>query len=183
MIALSLNEAETLAAKAARGAGFAWGQADDLGRAARTLAAEGRDFGAALLQLLHRREDFAAPAPERLALWRAGGPDVAGSRPLCPVLVATWLLDSGLDAVGLTLLNVGLPIWLDALLRPAGLGATCETAQATLSPRTPPSEAGKRAALDSEVWRAVNAYAARTYVPESESSRRRGAGGGRVDDD
>ena len=183
MIALSLNEAETLAAKAARGAGFAWGQADDLGRAARTLAAEGRDFGAPLVELLRRREDFAAPEPERLALWRAGGPDVASVRPLCPVRVAAWLLDSGLDPVGLTLLDVGVPVWLDALLRPAGLGAVREGARATLMRRPQPSEAGQRAAVDAEVWRALNDYAARIYVPESESSRRRGAGGGRVDDE
>ena len=186
MIALSLNEAETLCAKAARGAGYSWGQADEIGRAARTLAAEGRDFGAALLTLLQARESFVAPAPERLALWRAGGPDVGGARPLCPVLAATWLLDVGFDAVGLRLMNIGAPVWLDALLRPAGLGAACDDplfGDATLIRRPPAPETGKRAAVDPEIWRALNDYAARTYVPESESSRRRGAGGGRVDDD
>ena len=180
MIALSLNEAETLSAKAARGAGYAWGQADDIGRAARVIAAEGRDFGAALLMLLQARESFVAPAPQRLALWRAGGPDIAGERPLCPVLVATWLADAGLDAVGLKLMNVGAPVWLDALLRSAGLGAAGD---GTLIRRPQPFEAGKRAAVDPDIWRALNEYAARTYVPESESSRRRGAGGGRVDDE
>jgi hypothetical protein len=180
VIGLSLNEAETLAAKAARGAGYAWGQADDIGRAARVIAAEGGDFGLALLLLLQRREGFVAPTPERLALWRDGGPDIAGALPLCPVLSATWLLDAGLDAVGLTLINVGLPVWLDALLRPAGLGATGE---ATLIRRRPAPETGKRAAVDAEVWRALDEYAARTYVSESEGSRRRGAGGGRVDDE
>jgi hypothetical protein len=183
VIGLSLNEVETLAAKAARGAGYAWGQADDIGRAARTLAAEGRDFGAALFKLLQARESLAAPTSERLALWRAGKPDVAGERPLCPALAATWLLDAGLAAEGLALRNVGQPVWLDALLRPAGLGAAFGDLDATLIPRAQPSEAGKRAAVDPEIWRALNDYAARTYVPESESSRRRGAGGGRVDDD
>lgn len=185
MIALSLNEAETLAAKAARGAGYGWGQADDIGRAARALAAEGRNFGGALLRLLPMRERFAAPAPARLASWRAGAPDVAEARALCPVLTASWLLDAGLATPGLKLRNVGLPIWLDALLRPAGLGAACDEAlaagEATLLRRPPGRQA--RAAVDAEVWRALNAYAAQTYVPESESSRRRGAGGGRVDDE
>jgi len=187
VIALSLNEAETLCAKAARGAGYCWGQADDIGRAARALAAEGSDFGAALLVLLQTRESFIAPTPERLARWRAGGPDIAGVGALCPVLAATWLTDAGLDAVGLRLINIGAPVWLDALLRPAGLGAACDdpfaAGDATLIRRPGPFETGKRAAVEAEIWRALNAYAAQTYVPESESSRRRGAGGGRVDDD
>jgi hypothetical protein len=188
VIALSLNEAETLSAKAARGAGYAWGQAEDIGRAARALAAQGSDFGAALLTLLQAREGFAAPEACRLALWRAGEPDVAGARPLCPVTVAAWLLDAGLDAEGLRLLNIGLPIWLDALLRPAGLGVTSDdplamAGDATLVRCSAASEAGRRAAVDPDVWRALNDHAARSYVPESESSRQRGAGGGRVDDD
>jgi hypothetical protein len=188
VIDLSLNEAETLAAKAARGAGYAWGQADEIGRAARTLAVEGADFGAALLTLLSVRDAFAPPAPTRLALWRRGEADVGGEWPLCPILAGAWLLDASVEAVGLRLVNVGLPIWLDAMLRRAGLGAECddpfgESGDATLTRRPPARDEGRRAAIEPGIWRALSDYAARTYVPESESSRRRGAGGGRVDDE
>jgi len=51
MAGLSLNEVETLAAKAARGAGLSWGLADDVGRAARRLAAAGRPWASAVVGL------------------------------------------------------------------------------------------------------------------------------------
>ncbi len=51
MDGLSLNEVETLAAKAARGAGLSWGLAEDVGRAARRLAAAGRPWASAVVGL------------------------------------------------------------------------------------------------------------------------------------
>ena len=41
----------------------------------------------------------------------------------------------------------------------------------------------RRGAIDERTLAALNSFAARTYVPESERSRARGAGGGRVDDE
>ena len=58
-VCLSLNEVESLAAKAARGAGLGWGHAEDLGRAARWLAERGFDWAAPLLQFL---DDGDAPS-------------------------------------------------------------------------------------------------------------------------
>ena len=41
MTDLSLNEVESLAAKAGRGGGFSWGLAEEIGRSARRLAQGG----------------------------------------------------------------------------------------------------------------------------------------------
>jgi hypothetical protein len=58
VIDLSLNEVETIAAKAARGAGLSWGGAEEIGKAARAMAKAGMEWDALLLDLL--AEDAAA---------------------------------------------------------------------------------------------------------------------------
>jgi hypothetical protein len=81
-------------------------------------------------------------------------------------------------------------MWLDAMLR--------RSAMRTVRPVGPVMRAdvvvehradigqpltGRRGAIDERTLAALNSFAARTYVPESERSRVRGAGGGRVDDE
>lgn len=88
----------------------------------------------------------------------------------------------------LTILDVALPVWLGAMLR----RSTMRLAHQVALPRADvvierhlqiaQPVAGRRGAIDREMLAALNAFAARTYVPESERSRARGAGGGRVDD-
>ena len=192
MIDLSLNEVETLSAKAARGAGFSWGLAEDIGRAARRIAIEDENWGLALLGLLDNAQSFAPPDPRRAAGWRTGEADVAAAKPLCPIRTAALLLDDPPDAsvMPLTILDVALPFWLDAMLRrstmrvahPATLlaGQADVVIERHLEIAQP--VAGRRGAIDRETLAALNAFAAKTYVPESERSRTRGAGGGRVDD-
>lgn len=183
---LSLNEVETLAAKAARGAGFPWGLADDIGRAARRLAQRDPEWSNALLALLARWREFEPPSPRRIALWRSGETDERGAAPLCPVRTAALLNDAP-PACALKILNVGLPVWLDALLAAQGTwrgGADLHAASAdVVLTRGGDSATARRAAIADEELEALGAYAARTYVPESERSRARGAGGGRVDDE
>lgn len=190
MIDLSLNEVETLSTKAARGAGFSWGLAEDIGRAARRVAVEDENWGQALLGLLDNAQSFAPPDLSRTARWRMGEADVATGRPLCPIRTAALLLDDPLEAgvLPLTILDVALPVWLDAMLRRSTMGL----AHPVVLPRADvvierhlqiaQPVAGRRGAIDRETLAALNAFAARTYVPESERSRARGAGGGRVDD-
>lgn len=192
MIDLSLNEAETLAAKVARGAGFSWGLADEIGRAARWMATEGDGWSEALLALAQAAGELEAPAPDRIARWRRGDPDAAGARPLCPVRTAALLIDDAAEigAGPLRIARVGLPIWLGAMLNGSGVWV------ADVQPRIASgdvmvrrgllparSEGARRAAIEAETLAALGVYAARTYVPESARSRRRGAGGGSVDDD
>lgn len=193
MIDLSLNEVETLSAKAARGSGFSWGLAEDIGRAARRIAVEDENWGLALLSLLENAQSFAPPDPTRAARWREGKADVSDGRPLCPIRTAALLLDDPpeADALPLTIVDVGLPVWLDAMLR--RLAMRVAHPAASLTPRADvviecraaiaATVTGRRGAIDGDTLAALNAFAAKTYVPESERSRVRGAGGGRVDDE
>jgi hypothetical protein len=190
VIDLSLNEAETLAAKAARGGGFSWGLADEIGRGARVLATQGENWGEALLALLGAQA-FEAPSAERVALWRRGKRDVPSAQPLCPVRTAALLLDDAaeLGPATLRIANVGLPIWLSAMLGRSGqwmveLDQPLAAGEVTIRRIAIAARrhGANRAAAPPQMLAALNAYAARTYVPESERSRRCGAGGG-VDDD
>lgn len=107
----SLNEIEALSRKAARGAGYAWGLAEDTGRAIRWLEARQLPGAAALgahLQAIDG-QDIAAMAPRMDAPgWtsRAGG--------ICPILAGTMLAD-GLAAdhtAPLTLTDLRAPLLL-----------------------------------------------------------------------
>lgn len=192
MIDLSLNEVETLSAKAARGAGFSWGLAEDIGRAARRIAVEDDNWGEALLSLAEHAQSFEPPDPARAARWRNGEADVATGRPLCPIRTAALLLDEPLPAkaMPLTILDVGLPVWLDAMLRCSAMGVARPMARAARADvvierraETEQPATSRRGAIDERMLAALNSFAAKTYVPESERSRLRGAGGGRVDDE
>ena len=193
MIDLSLNEVETLSAKAARGAGFSWGLAEDIGRAARRIASEDESWGLAILSLVENARSFEPPDAARAARWRKGETDIAVERPLCPVRTAALLLDDPpqAGAMPLAILDVGLPIWLDAMLRRSNMRMAHPAALLTfradvvierrLAIRQPVAD--RRGAVDQRTLEALNSFAARTYVPESERSRVHGAGGGRVDDE
>lgn len=192
MIDLSLNEAETLAAKAARGAGFSWGLAEEIGRAARVMATEGDGWSEALLTLARAAGDFEAPKPERVARWRRCERDAAGARPLCPVRAAALFIDDAaeLGAGPLRIAHVGLPVWLGAMLKCSGIWIAeveprAASGDVTIRRGSDPTPCGgaRRAAIAPATLADLGAYAARTYVPESAGSRRRGAGGGSVDDD
>lgn len=192
MIDQSLNEVETTAVKAARGGGFAWGLAEEIGRAARHIARGGGNWGEALVTLLSRMEGLQPPDRARIDRWRNGVDDAMGASPLCPVRTATALLDHRVfaDLPTLRISNVALPLWLGAILAPASIIAEhagdglAESADVVLrhATRATPA-AGRRGAIDPDTLAKLNAYAVRTYVPESERSRTRGAGGGRVDDE
>jgi hypothetical protein len=107
-IVLSLGELEATARKAARGAGYSWGLADDTGRAVRVLAEIGIDG----TPLLARLFEAVAPRPQQsLApatvdhLWRAG------DGPLCPIRTGATLGDlaRGLPESGMSISRVLMP--------------------------------------------------------------------------
>ena len=205
-MSFSLNEIETTARKAARGAGFSWGLAEEAGKATRWLCAQGLD-GCATLAALLEGPRHATPqiAP---GIWSAPGP-------LCPLTTGAALSD-------FAALLAGGPIRLNAvaqplLLLPFGAGAArqlnsvvtlnCET----LTARTdgdgldmaripgPPGTCDMQVSLDGEmqnaqpkhsraspdpaIWALLTGFAGRTYAPASDASRRRGAGAGLTDND
>jgi hypothetical protein len=196
VIDLSLNEAEALAVKVARGVGFSWGIAEDIGRAARMLARRGAPWAEALSALACQSPRWERPSSAQV-LQRAGSRPVGtSSNALCPVCTALLMMDAGIDlAAGpLRLERVGLPIWIEGLLlalNPAGtyrvdccegseLSPACGVTISAAAAEARPLQS-HRAPITPELLAALQAIAHRTYVPESERSRARGAGGGRVD--
>ena len=92
----SLNELDAMARKAARGAGYSWGLAEEAGRATRWLAAAGLPGPMCLAQLLAEV-------------------DGADGGALCPLLTGVALCDGALDyspMQGLTLSNLSAPLLL-----------------------------------------------------------------------
>jgi len=88
---LSLGELEALCRKAARGAGFDWGPAEEAGRAVRRLAAVGLPGPRLLLARLAARDGTPARelSPRSFeAEWRSGG------TALCPILAGASLADT-----------------------------------------------------------------------------------------
>jgi len=194
MIDFSLGEAETLAARVARGAGFSWGLAEDIGRGARALAMRGEPWAEALLALTRLVDGFEPPSPDRAARWRRGETDIPSAAPLCPVRTAALLIDGGIGLEGepLRLARVGLPIWLRGLLQAAKSTtryvvdygeALSPVADVTIARATTRAEAppARRAPIKPDLLAELTSIAGRIYVPESELSRARGAGGGSVD--
>ncbi len=190
MIELSLNEAESLAAKVARGAGYSWGLADEIGRAARRLASRGQPWADALVALAASAAEFDPPSPQRVAKWRLGEDEARAGRPLCPIRTAAWLEDDGAwrGAAPLRIAGVGLPIWLEGALANVEIervpsAPLAPVADVTISPGGASPSTSRRAPISERALAALDPIAGRVYVPESERSRARGAGGGSVDED
>lgn len=98
LVLLSRNETESLCLKAARGAGFAWGLAEEAGFAAGALASEGIDWAGPILTLLTAK--LGQPT-------HSGRPDPSPGHwqsmtqgALCPITTGAALIDSALLAVG-----------------------------------------------------------------------------------
>jgi hypothetical protein len=208
-MSLSMGEVEATARKAARGAGYPWGFADEAGRAARWLSVRGVDGCAALAGLLDAVDgaDLAERSPDVTAgVWTA--PHAA-----CPLATGLALSDRAEEAIrGVRVEEILAPL----LLMPfAALLAETARQTVTLSwdggtavtdgtglcldgkvlARAPwvdlspggkmdaPAEACHRAQPDPRAWGRLNAFAQRTYAPATEASRRKGAGADATDND
>ena len=97
-VVLSRNETESLCLKAARGAGFSWGLAEEAGFAAGWLAAHGMDGTGPLLAHLTARlglpADTGTPRPEP-GHWQS-----ADNHALCPIKLGAAMCDAALLADG-----------------------------------------------------------------------------------
>lgn len=127
---LSLNEVESLASKAARGAGRPWGIAEEAGKATRWLCAAGLPGGEALAVLLGRTDGIAhttlSPVGTDTARWRT-----ARGGPLCPLFTGAAICDlaGGIGAGRALVLG---PIFLPLMLLPYVVMAA-DAAQTALS--------------------------------------------------
>jgi len=209
-MSLSLNEAESLAKTAARGAGLSWGMAEEAAKATRWLAARGVDACDPLVALLfrHDEEGHAQTGPQAL------GPDWQGPEGwLCPVACGAVLSDLGAEVqFPLTLRRVALPIFLlpfaarltkdhgrpivlswdggEALTDdntftfhgpPPMSDVTLRLGDPALAPATCPRQT--RTDTDQMILVSLGIYAARTRAPATEQSRLAGAGAGLTDND
>ncbi|WP_170763626.1 DUF3726 domain-containing protein [Ruegeria lacuscaerulensis] len=206
----SLNEVEATAKRAARGAGYSWGHAEEAAKATRWLCAQGLDGTGALERLLNQN---LTASPESHApntnecIW-------AGQKALCPLMAGAALSDCALqlNEAAISLKDVAVPtLLLPFAANAARLLKACATIEydgtvaitdgysltlatavpdhaqlvsiglgGTLAETTSPRS---RAIPDPLVWAALNQFAHRTYAPATEESRLRGAGSGLSDND
>ncbi|KIC35588.1 DUF3726 domain-containing protein [Leisingera sp. ANG-M7] len=206
----SLNEVEATAKRAARGAGYSWGLAEEAAKATRWLSAQGLDGSAVLAGLLEagHAADLSAHAPQSLqGEWQAGAP-------LCPLATGAALSDcaAGLKQAPLVLGSVTQPAMIlpFAALAARQLGACiaveaegiqavtdgfqlqCEgelpDAADRLTVRAEgtvarPNRSHTRAEPAEAAWAVLNRFAHKTYAPATEESRLLGAGAGLSDND
>jgi hypothetical protein len=192
---LSLNEVETLAAKAARGAGLPWGAAEDTGRSAAWLA---RHLGAWAEKLLALLENPlpASQSPLLLAGPLADGALATAERVAAPIWVAPlFLLGPGrCSAVALRLSaaeircnpgeNPSASRHEAALISLPPGEVSVHRSSARLAPLAHALPARfRRSAVGLPALARLEALAALTCVPASDESRRRGAGAGLLDDE
>ena len=210
-LVLSSNEIDAMAKKAAKGAGMAWGIASDAGRATRWLADHGLRGPELLADLLDWRDGrtHAEVAPPDVGLsWAdhpaALDPVVVGT--VCADLAGR--LASGRAELGRVrpplLLGFALSVaaartgtalvarWADAALGVTADGASAQgslLATEALVTVEPGRLDGARLAapaagwsVDPAAWARLEAFAHRTYAPDTEASRLRGAGAGLIDD-
>lgn len=208
----SLNEVEATVRKAARGAGYSWGMAEEAGRAVRWLCAHSVDgCGAFLRALMYFEKDAGRPPPTPHV---SGDTWSATEGPLCPLILGVALSDRAM-------LMEGRPQHLKSVLEPLMLlpfaahvarvtgtlmqvrsdvgvavtdgvrlgleGTPCSAPTDIIfqpvSNATLDMHAASRAAPEPDVWVMLNRVAARTYAPATEASRLKGAGAGTSDND
>lgn len=208
-MSLSLGEVEATAKKAARGAGYPWGLAEDAATAARWLCAQGLDGCAALAALLSTTDgaDLARHTPQ------AGtDPWCAPGGTLCPLITGAALSDhaAALASAPLRIAQIAQPVLLlpfaaqaaRALAQPVRLTwpeghATTDGAHVHLAATPGPIAAHVTASCESSThqsrrpchratpspaaWETLLALAHRTYAPATDESRRKGAGDGPPD--
>jgi hypothetical protein len=208
-MSLSLNEVEVMAKKAARGAGYPWGLAEEAGKTSRWLCAQDIDGCAALARLLESVDgaDLRNWTPDvDQDTWTASG----GT--LCPLVTGAAITDRA-RALRDNCIRVGKiaePALLvqfvalaaqqiDGIVNIAWPGTFASTdgenlavdgtfptyaAQAKISLGgnvANPNRQQSRARPKTDIWNKLSQFANRTYAPATEESRQRGAGAGESD--
>jgi Protein of unknown function (DUF3726) len=103
VLTVSLNEVESTALKAARGAGLPWGTAEETGRAARWLAARELPWAASLVSILEDTQEGRIAGIE---------PGQADTQALCPIRAGIHICDFVCLQSGFTFQGVVHPLWL-----------------------------------------------------------------------
>jgi len=207
----SLNEVELTAKKAARGAGYPWGMAEEAGKATRWLCQQGLDGCLVLAELLKQSDgaDLADWSPKpNSSDWNIK------AKPLCPIMTGAAISDhaNGLRIQTIHVSNVLQPLLLlpfaamaarqlDATITLTWSGCVAQTnghglhihgdqmdgADFILIKIDGPVESlqtqTSRSSPDADAWAALGQFAHRTYAPATAESRAKGAGAGITDND
>ena len=208
---LSLNEIEATAKKAARGAGYSWGLAEEAGRATRWLCCYDLDGCAALAGLLDRTDGA------NIADWSPVPGDAVWSASdglLCPLATGAAISDRAheISEGEIRLGEIAKPIMLAPfaayVAQQIGKPVSFKCSEAefltdgeriSLKGRPPevspwasiaiggavdePMKRRQRGNPDAGDWKTLTAFAHRTYAPATEESRIKGAGAGLSDND
>jgi len=191
----SLNEIEALARKAARGAGYDWGLAEEAGQAVRWLVA--RDFrGAdALMAALNagapsERSDCSLATGCALSDGLVGAVGYSATDVISPLLVlpfVAWAAERQRTSMCLTWEGAEFLVGMDGALTWRAQTVCPDRADIAVTGAAsgPLARAieGHRALVDCETFAALSDFAARTYAPSTEASRESGAGAGLTDND
>ena len=142
---VSLNEIETTVLKAARGAGLAWGLAEEAAFAARWLAEHGLDWLGPMADALDKSTSAAAIEVGAGAIRTADG-----ATPLCPLRVGAFVADLGLVGLPMSIARMHQPILLVPFVAAAARhgGAEIALAAETTLSIGPDGVSGGRGNLD-----------------------------------
>ncbi len=209
-MSFSLNEIEATAKRATRGAGYAWGVAEEAAKATRWLCAQDVDGAAELARLLEY--GFAGAVTGHIPAGTQG--DWSGPGTLCPLMTGALLSDRSdlLHAGPIRIRQLAAPMMLLPFAAHAArnqgsvvtvtcgdFSAATDGAQLAVAndcpahadhveialggPLTAPRARQTRATPDPAAWKTLNRFAHRTFAPATEESRLLGAGAGLSDND
>lgn len=189
---VSLGEIEAATLKATRGAGYGWGLAEEAGKAARWLAARRLPCLEVLVPLLESHR-AATACPLAIGTGLADLPHESSASPRridrvsAPILLLPFVADiAKTSARSLDIRWPEVVVRFDRAGEIVDIDAgaarlACPVAKVMLTPgeggasgRCPARLGG--VAVDAGLWSRLDDLVILTYVPESEESRRRGAG-------
>lgn len=179
----SLGEIEAHCRKAARGAGFTWGEAEEAGHAVRRLCAAGLPGAEALLAYLTARESTYVPhtaCPIKRGCTMLDSTKTPTGPCHTPLLLLPFVSSLAQErGQALALTGQGF----QALAGPDGglhlLRASETEPQITIAPATAPNaHLVWRAGCSQATYSALDRFCARLYAPETDSRREAGAGAG-----
>lgn len=171
---LALNEVGGMVLKAARGAGIPLGQAEDLGRVATYLAGTGGKVSAITKALQEAQSPAHVAWDQDRLVVHAGNAAL-----IAPIVRDAFAM--GYDTAQIS--DLAHAPLIGAFLAESGVALRWDGPELTRSDTTVLPLKCAPVTIPAEDWAIWNDLAAKTYVPETETSRLAGAGAGLTDND
>ncbi len=164
----SLTEIEVHCRKAARGAGYQWGEADELGKATRWLCSMGINGPIHVLDMLEQVDGNCSDLRPTSAILNG-----TETKEICGLSLGCTLADRGGKLGDISVHIIG-PMIAYAIVGNALKDVDLDALAARLKIKVITGEPHTN--IDTETWTKLNKFAHRTYVPSTEESRLKGAG-------